>query len=113
MKRIQREVVLSIAMQIARLADIADAKEHFARVAHESAVDVRILYQQSKSPVAERALFRASKRETQAILDFMEAAEAVRSGRQALHFVLEAGKAGEQNDSESVADRLRGHHGRM
>ena len=90
MNALQREALRLIAMQIARLIEIADAAEDAACTARERAVDARVYYRSAPTTAAENAMLRASIREDLAFQKFLEAEDAVTGGFAVREFVMAA-----------------------
>jgi hypothetical protein len=102
MNLIQEEAVRLIAIEIARLTNVADAAARAARIAHESAANALMFYQSARTAAAENAMRSASINEYLALDYLVDAEDAVKAGVAAREFVIAALTAEEEEKSRTV-----------
>ena len=101
MNLIQEEAARLIAMEIARLTDVADAAARAADIAQESAIDARLNYQSVRTTAAANAMRIASINEYLAVDALVDANDAAKVGCAAREFLIAALTAEEAERSST------------
>jgi hypothetical protein len=102
MNPIQEEAARLIAIEIARLTDVADAAACAALIAQRSAVDARLNYQSARTTAAANAMRIASINEYLAVDALIDAGDAVKAGRAARELLITALRGEEAERSCTV-----------